>query len=561
MITKKPTLKLIYLILTILLVLSFNAVVKASEVASDAEDTEDLDGIAELLAVDEEVEKEAEGSSGVKSSEADVLTKAQKIVIELNNDNTKRVIDDFEYVLVLGYAPWCPRSAELMPQFAEASNSLKELGIPLQMAKLDADRYPKSASLLGIKGFPTMLLFVNGSSQVYSGGFTAEDIVLWTRKKIGTPVIRINSVAEAEEFLKKYHTFVIGLFDKFEGSDYEEFVKAAKSDNETQFVEVNKAELAKILFPDLKHSDLFLGIVKSEPERYTAYDGTFSVDKILEFLNYNKFPLVTRLTEMNSMRVYSSPVKLQVYVFSDTDDFKNLLEPLQDVARTFKSKVMIIHVDINDDNLAKPFLTLLGLEESKDTVIAAFENGGSSKFLLESKPTRSNIEEFCNKLVDGSLSPYFKSQPIPDNASLLDIFPYASHVSFLVLCYKQLGCTNASVHAVVGKNFDEIVLSSEKSVLLEVFTPWCINCEATSKHVEKLAKHYKGSSNLSFARIDASANEHPKLQVNDYPTLLLYRTSDKTNPIKLSTKSSLKELAASINKHLKVKDQAVKDEL
>lgn len=48
----------------------------------------------------------------------------------------------------------------------------------------------------------------------------------------------------------------------------------------------------------------------------------------------------------------------------------------------------------------------------------------------------------------------------------------------------------------------------------QVFTPWCINCEATSKQVEKLAKHYKGSSNLIFARIDASANEHPKLQVS-----------------------------------------------
>lgn len=536
MITKKPTLKFFCWALTILLVLSFNAVVKASDVAPDAEDTEDLEGIEELLAVDEEVEKEAEGGSGVKSSEADVLTKAQRIVLELNNDNTKRVIDGFEFVLVLGYAPWCPRSAELMPQFAEAATLLKELGSPLQMAKLDADRYPKSASLLGIKGFPTMLLFVNGSSQVYSGGFTADDIVIWTRKKTSTPVIRISSVSEAEEFLKKYHTFVIGLFDKFEGSDYEEFVKAAKSDNETQFVEVNKAELAKVLFPDLKHSDRFLGIVKSEPERYTAYDGTFSMDKILEFLDYNKFPLVTKLTEMNSMRVYSSPVKLQVYVFTNNDDFKNLLEPLQDVARTFKSRIMFIHVDINDENLAKPFLTLLGLEESKHTVVAAFENGGRSKFLLESKPTRSNIEEFCNKLVDGSLSPYFKSQPRPDN-------------------------TNASVHIVVGKTLDDMVLSSEKSVLLEVFAPWCINCEATSKQVEKLAKHYKGSSNLMFARIDASANEHPKLQVNDYPTLLLYRASDKTNPIKLSSKSSLKELAASINKHLKVKDQTVKDEL
>ena len=58
-----------------------------------------------------------------------------------------------------------------MPQFAEAATSLKELGSPLLMAKLDADRYPKAASLLQIKGFPTLLLFVNGTSQDYSGGF------------------------------------------------------------------------------------------------------------------------------------------------------------------------------------------------------------------------------------------------------------------------------------------------------------------------------------------------------------------------------------------------------
>ena len=92
---------------------------------------------------------------------------------ELNNDNTKRAIDGNEFLLVLGYAPWCARSAELMPQFAEAATSLKDLGSPLLMAKLDADRYPKAASTLGVKGFPTLLLFVNGTSQVYTGGFSA----------------------------------------------------------------------------------------------------------------------------------------------------------------------------------------------------------------------------------------------------------------------------------------------------------------------------------------------------------------------------------------------------
>lgn len=52
-----------------------------------------------------------------------------------------------------------------------------------------------------------------------------DDIVIWTRKKIGTPVVRISSVAEAEEFLKKYHTFVLGLFAKFEvrGTIYDVF--------------------------------------------------------------------------------------------------------------------------------------------------------------------------------------------------------------------------------------------------------------------------------------------------------------------------------------------------
>ncbi|PON88442.1 DnaJ-like [Trema orientale] len=535
----KPTSRFICFSLTLLLLLGFFTSILASDPITNENGDEDSEGIEELLALDEEVEQEEESgssSSSVRYSEAEVLSKAQRIVLELNGDSTKRVIDDNEFVLVLGYAPWCPRSAELMPQFAEAATLLKDLRSPLLMTKLDADRYPKAASLLQIKGFPTLLLFVNGSSQAYTGGFSAEEIVIWARKKTGVPVIRINSVTEAEEFLKKYHTIVIGFFEKFEGSDYEEFVKAATADNELQFIEVSNIEVAKVLFPQMKATNNFLGIVKSEPERYTAYEGTtFETEKLLQFLDYNKFPLVTKLTEINSARVYSSPIKLQVIVFAGEDDFEKILEPLQDVARKFKSKIMFMYIDITDENLAKPFLTLYGLEESKNTVVTAFDNKISSKFLLESDLTPTNIEYFCSRLLHGTLAPYFKSQPIPDNK-------------------------DATIQSIVGKTFDALVLNSPKNVLLEVFTPWCINCETTTKQVEKLAKHFKGSD-LIFGRFDAAANEHPKLQVSDYPTLLLYRAGDKANPIKLSTKSSLKDLAGSINKHLKARDKVAKDEL
>ncbi|XP_076921394.1 protein disulfide isomerase-like 1-6 [Bidens hawaiensis] len=529
MLPPKPTSK--FILLTIILLISLSLFIN-STISQDSDEIEDL------IALDEEEESDTQ-STPKPSSDTDVLTKAQRIVLELNNDNTQKAIDGNEYVFVLGYAPWDVRSAELMPRFAEAAGSLRELKTQVLMAKVDAERYPKPASSLGVKGYPTLLLFVNGTAQPYTGGFSSEEIVIWVRKKTGAPIIRIESIDEANDFLKKHSTFAVGVFDKFEVPDYDEFVKAAAADNEIQFVETCSSQIANILFEDVKSTGPFFGIVKSEPERYTLYEGAFEKDKILQFLNDNKFPLVTFLTEVNSVKVYASD-KLQVYVFAEADEFQKLLEPFQNAARKFKSKIMFVFVDIKDDNLAKPFLTLFGLEDSEDTLVTAFDYQTGAKYLLESDPTTANIEEFGSGLLKGVLPLFYKSQAIPDNKG-------------------------ADILTVVGKTFDDLALSSSKNIVLEVYTPWCLNCETTSKQVEKLAKHFKGLENLVFARMDASVNEHPKLEVEDYPTLLFYPVNNKSNPIKLPTKSSPKDLAILINKYLKEQahdeQHVTKDEL
>lgn len=404
------------------------------------------------------------------------------------------------------------------------------------MAKLDADRYPKAASALGIKGFPTLVLFVNGSSQPYSGGFTSEEIVIWARKRTGVPVIRVNTLGEANEFLKKHSTFVLGLFENFEGSDYQEFMKAATLENEIQFLETSSPEIAKVLLPDSEPTKSRLGLAKSEPEKFTAFEDIFHADKILHFLEDNKFPLVIKLTELNSAKIYSSTKKHQVYVFAEVDALDKLIKPLEDVSRKFKSQITLVLVDIQEDNLAKPFLTLFGLEDSDDAVVVAFNYNSSTKYLLGSDPSPKAIEEFCLGLVHETVPAFYKSQAVPDNK-------------------------DASILTVVGQTFDDLVLGNPKNVLLEVHTPWCITCETTSKQMDKLAKHFAGLESLVFARIDASLNEHPKLQVEDYPALLFYLATDKANPIKLPTKASSKELAALINRHLKEQDRIAKDEL
>ncbi|XBI35710.1 hypothetical protein VPH35_121365 [Triticum aestivum] len=442
-------------------------------------------------------------------------------------------VDDSE-LLLLGYAPWCERSAKLMPRFAEAAAALRAMGSAVAFAKLDGERFPKAASTVGVNGFPSVLLFVNGTEHAYTGLHTKDAIVTWVRKKTGTPVIRIESKDSAEELLKKGQTFALGLFKNYEGTDHEEFMKAATAENEVQFVETNDRNVAKILFPGIASEEQFLGLVKSEPEKFEKFDGAFEEKEILQFVELNKFPLITVFTDLNSAKVYSSPIKLQVFTFAEAYDFEDLESIVQEVARGFKTKIMFIYVDTAEENLAKPFLTLYGLEGDKPTV-TAFDTSKGAKYVLEADINAKNLKEFSLSLLDGTLPPYFRSEPVPQEEGL--------------------------VEKVVGRTFDSSVLQSPHNILLEAHAPWCVDCEAISKNIEKLAKHFSGLDNLKFARIDASVNEHPKLQVNNYPTLLLYPAEDKTNPIKLSKKLSLKDMARFLKEKLQISDVEIKEKL
>lgn len=45
-------------------------------------------------------------------------------------------------------------------------------------------------------------------------------MVVWARKKTGSPVIRIDSITEANEFLKQHAMYAVGLFENFEVCGY-----------------------------------------------------------------------------------------------------------------------------------------------------------------------------------------------------------------------------------------------------------------------------------------------------------------------------------------------------
>jgi protein disulfide-isomerase A6 len=101
-----------------------------------------------------------------------------------------------------------------------------------------------------------------------------------------------------------------------------------------------------------------------------------------------------------------------------------------------------------------------------------------------------------------------------------------------------------------GTNFDEIVIKSQKSVLVEFYAPWCGHCKRLAPEWEKLAKAFSNEQNVVIAKVDATGSQElaARYQVSGYPTLIFFSATDKDVPEPYDGGRDLEELVAFINK-------------
>ena len=72
-------------------------------------------------------------------------------------------------------------------------------------------------------------------------------------------------------------------------------------------------------------------------------------------------------------------------------------------------------------------------------------------------------------------------------------------------------------------NFDEVVLNSEKPVLVDFWAEWCGPCRMVGPIVEELAGEYEGRAVIGKVNVDFNREISMKFGIRNIPTLLVFK--------------------------------------
>lgn len=426
-------------------------------------------------------------------------------VLVLSKANFETVITTTEYILVEFYAPWCGHCKSLAPEYAKAATKLAEEESPIKLAKVDATQEQDLAESYGVRGYPTLKFFRNGSPIDYSGGRQADDIISWLKKKTGPPAVEVTSAEQAKELIDANTVIVFGFFSDQSSTRAKTFLSTAQVVDDQVFAIVSDEKVIK----ELEAEDEDVVLFKNFEEKRVKYeDEEITEDLLNAWVFVQSMPTIVEFSHETASKIFGGKIKYHLLIFlsKKNGDFEKYLEDLKPVAKTYRDRIMTVAIDADEDEHQR-ILEFFGMkkDEVPSARLIALEQD-MAKYKPSSNELSPNaIEEFVQSFFDGTLKQHLLSEDLPSDWAA------------------------KPVKVLVAANFDEVVFDTTKKVLVEFYAPWCGHCKQLVPIYDKLGEHFENDDDVIIAKIDATANELEHTKITSFPTIKLYSKDNQVH--------------------------------
>jgi len=101
----------------------------------------------------------------------------------------------------------------------------------------------------------------------------------------------------------------------------------------------------------------------------------------------------------------------------------------------------------------------------------------------------------------------------------------ASNLNSIYL-YNKFKKGNIMALEITDANFEELVLKSDKPVLVDFWAEWCGPCRMVGPVVEEIAKEYEGKAIVGKVNVDNNPGISMKFGIRNIPALLYFKNGE-----------------------------------
>jgi len=426
-----------------------------------------------------------------------VVDAADTTVIKLTKETFDKTLGKHPYLLVEFYAPWCGHCKALAPEYEKAAQVLQDHTPIVTLAKVDATAEEELGTRFRVRGFPTLKFFKHGKEYDYAGGRTEATIVQWVKKRVGPPAKSLTTDVDIDAFKTTNDVVVVGFFDDGDPG-FDEFQEAAEANDEIPFGVAPKNLATTYEMPNYQPGIILFRSFDNGDVIYDSQD--FSA--ISEWVESKSMPLIVEFNQETAPKIFGGKIKTHILTFMKSgDESENVRMAMRSSASRLEGKMLFVSVYPDQERIMEFF----GINPS-DLPTARLVHMGDGSTAMRKYKITGDVESpgtFDMAFTDfsnGNLNADLKSQEIPHD-------------------------NNGPVTIVVGKNFDDVVINSGNDVFIEFYAPWCGHCKRLTPVWEELGEALREVDTVTIAKMDATANEHEKLDVSGFPTIKLYKAS------------------------------------